>query len=454
MNNINKFSILGVFLLISISIVLAYSTYGAPSEFGNDTTTTCYVGGDDGITNCTGNATFANLFGNLSWNYLGDYPVACSPEYAITQLDDAITCTQFAQYQFTDNNFNGSGNFTITGSGTFGDLVVETVGALDPTLTFISANHGMKVYLDESLVNDEIRFEGQTALKNTQITLKAKDGENAVLYLQSGDNFGYINYDQTDRLFIANNKQDENILLQINDGGVTKTITWDAANDKLLHSAGTFNFDDDNIITTGPGVFGGLEPYDSATSDLGSVGFKWRNLFLSGDITTIGIIKSSNVFIPQYIFSHNNATILLATQSVWANITFDQEEPDLKFGISHTYNDATNHTFTIMQDGIYDIEYDMDVVDISGASSDIDVAGRLIYSNGTEIIGSVYEADITKKGIEVEISHTFLAKLNAGDEIVFQFVAEDVEVQISTHGTFGDHPESVSVVIEKIANLP
>jgi len=34
--------------------VRGYSTYGAPTEFGNDTTTTCWVGGDGGIVNCTG----------------------------------------------------------------------------------------------------------------------------------------------------------------------------------------------------------------------------------------------------------------------------------------------------------------------------------------------------------------------------------------------------------------
>ena len=48
----------------------------------------------------------------------------------------------------------------------------------------------------------------------------------------------------------------------------------------------------------------------------------------------------------------------------------------------------------------------------------------------------------------------FLVKLIAGDQIVFQFIAEDEDVVISTHGTFGDFPESASVVIKKIANLP
>ncbi len=67
-------------------------------------------------------------------------------------------------------------------------------------------------------------------------------------------------------------------------------------------------------------------------------------------------------------------------------------------------------------------------------------------------IGGI-KRDITKKDIETEISHTFLASLNSGDKIIFQFTADDVDVQISTHGTFGDHTDSVTIEIKKIANL-
>ena len=51
---------------------------------------------------------------------------------------------------------------------------------------------------------------------------------------------------------------------------------------------GTFN-----LTTTGEGGFGGLMPYDSATFDLGSVGLRWRNLILSGDITTLGNVTAA-----------------------------------------------------------------------------------------------------------------------------------------------------------------
>ncbi len=51
------------------------------------------------------------------------------------------------------------------------------------------------------------------------------------------------------------------------------------------NKTGTFNLE-----TTGTGVFEGLNPYGNGTADLGSVGFKWRSLFLSENITITGNI--------------------------------------------------------------------------------------------------------------------------------------------------------------------
>ncbi len=185
---------------------------------------------------------------------------------------------------------------------------------------------------------------------------------------------------------------------------------------------------------------------DTATDILG-------DLFVSGNINATGNITSANVFIPQYVFSHTNQTIPVLGASTWTNITFSQEDADIKFGINHIYNDNTNHTFTITEDGVYDIDYNMDVEDTSPSASTIDVAGRVVYFNGTEIQGSVFELDIIKQGMEVELSHNLLAKLSAGDIIIIQFIASNSNVHISTHGTFGDHPNSASIVIEKVANL-
>lgn len=172
-----------------------------------------------------------------------------------------------------------------------------------------------------------------------------------------------------------------------------------------------------------------------------------ENLNVSGNIT------SENVFTHQYLFAHTNETIPLISANVWENITFAQENTYIMKGISHVHNDATNHTFTVSESGVYNIDYDYDLEDTSAAASNINVAGRGIYTNGTELTGSVFEVDLTKQGAEVELSHNFLCELGAGDIIVFQFVADDEDVQISTHGTFGDHPESASILIVKVANL-
>ena len=174
---------------------------------------------------------------------------------------------------------------------------------------------------------------------------------------------------------------------------------------------------------------------------------------ITGNLNVTGNITAENVFIPQYVYSHTNATINITGSSVWTNITFDQEPSEVIYGIVHNGSNSTNTTFTFVQDGVYEIDYNFDVEDTSASSTDIDVAGRVIYINATEVLGSVFETDITKKGSEVELSHDFLAVFRAGNQIKFQFVADDPNVVISTHGTFGDHPESASVVIKKVANL-
>ena len=176
-------------------------------------------------------------------------------------------------------------------------------------------------------------------------------------------------------------------------------------------------------------------------------------LRITGNLNVTGNITSENVFIKQYIFSHTNITLPLITANVWRNITFDQEITAIKFGISHTFDDNTNHTFTFSDAGVYNLEYDFDMVDTSPSASNIDAAGRIIYVNGTEIDGSAFETDITKIQVETELSHSTLARFVVGDTIAFQFTADDVDVSISTHGTFGDHPDSATIIIEKVANL-
>ncbi len=174
---------------------------------------------------------------------------------------------------------------------------------------------------------------------------------------------------------------------------------------------------------------------------------------ISGGLVVTGNITSENVFVPQYVFSHTDETIPLDGANVWTNVTFQQEVDDIKQGITHNFDDETNTTYTINKDGIYEINFNFDMEDTSIGASDIDVAGRVVFLNGAEIIGSVFENDIIKQAVEYELVHTFLARLNSGDQIIFQFIADDEDVVISTHASFGDHPDSATIIIKKIANL-
>ncbi len=193
---------------------------------------------------------------------------------------------------------------------------------------------------------------------------------------------------------------------------------------------------------------------DSTTKRVGigtiSPGVK---LHVIGDTNITGNVTAENAFLPQYIFTHTNFTIPVNGLNLWTNVTFEQEESDLKQGITHN-NTYLSHIFGIIANGVYNLHYDADVEDTSVGSSDIDVAGRFIFANGTEVPGSVHEVDIIKKGVEVDLTYPSKAILHAGDEIIFQIVATNGNVQISTHGTFGEHPESASVIIDKVANLP
>jgi len=241
----------------------------------------------------------------------------------------------------------------------------------------------------------------------------------------------------------------------LNTGSSIK-MDWTGAGGRLISfgadasTAGTFTF----MQRASDGNPSNVPMFIDALGNVGIGTLTPQNkLNVIGDGNFTGIVYGSNLFIPQYIFSHTNETIPLTTSSVWANVTFGQEVTDIIYGITHVHAGITNHTFTFSEDGIYEIHYDFDVEDTSPSASDIDVAGRVIYENGTEIPGSVFETDIIKQDIETELSHDFLMSVLDGDKIVFQFVADDVDVQISTHGTFGVAPESATVVIKKIANL-
>ena len=179
-------------------------------------------------------------------------------------------------------------------------------------------------------------------------------------------------------------------------------------------------------------------------------------LFLILPIVLLGCTQNKIIAIPSpcppaYIFSHTNETIKITGAAEWTNITFGQENSELKSGIEHKHQTRENDTFTVVTGGIYNIDYDIDLEDTGSGANTVDVAARMIYQNGSELEGSVFETDITKQGAEAELSHNFLERFVAGDEVIFQFIGDDADVQISTHGTFGEFPESATIIMHRIS---
>ncbi len=102
-----------------------------------------------------------------------------------------------------------------------------------------------------------------------------------------------------------------------------KQIAKSLANDDLVPYIGAtkdVNLGSQNLTTTGEGGFGGLMPYDSATFDLGSVGLRWRNLIMSGDITTLGNITANTANLTTADFGEMTITDKLITNQVGSGL--------------------------------------------------------------------------------------------------------------------------------------
>ena len=95
-----------LFLALSLIFVSGYSEFGAPVEFGNASTTTCWIGGDDGILKCIG-----NLSGNIliigettingsidASNIEINIPANCSDGYAVIGWENNLSTTYCVDY--------------------------------------------------------------------------------------------------------------------------------------------------------------------------------------------------------------------------------------------------------------------------------------------------------------------------------------------------------------------
>ena len=152
-------------------------------------------------------------------------------------------------------------------------------------------------------------------------------------------------------------------------------------------------------------------------------------------------------FLPAHAFAHTNITID-AISNEWINISFNQEQAKPLTNIRHDPTGAFNDSFNITETGIYRIQMLATFTDNSPSPSS-NIASRIVR-NGTEINGSTIEVDPTRQNAEILIANLVHVNLTAGDMISIQFISNDADVSLTTHQTFGVHPDSAIISILRI----
>ena len=134
-----KTEIIIVFVIfLFVNFVIGYSTYGAPTEFGNLTNTTCFIGGDKGIVNCTGDIISGGIFVGNASSAVDDIWVNETRETGNLELvGNLITRNINATAANFSGNVIGKKNITLT-SGWFRGLFNWTI--ISRFLSFDGAN--------------------------------------------------------------------------------------------------------------------------------------------------------------------------------------------------------------------------------------------------------------------------------------------------------------------------
>lgn len=161
-------------------------------------------------------------------------------------------------------------------------------------------------------------------------------------------------------------------------------------------------------------------------------------------------VSAEDEFLPSFIFVHTDVNITSLGSGTWYNITFYDEIASPKSRITHTYDDETNHTFTIVDDGYYNLDYYLSFLDIAPAPNG-HIAARVIL-NGVEVNGSLREQDTTKQNADTLVGHgNILMNLSAGDVLSVQFATDDTTISLASHATYGVHKDTAIVTIERVA---
>ena len=332
----------------------------------------------------------------------------------------------------TDNLVVG-GNVTVENVfGKFGDLISEQNSYFGNAIRLKGTGDDVDIVLGDSTgyfsiwdVTDTapvFSIDNQGDIVTTGGAIFNENSADRTFRVESNGNEYMLFVDGNDRVGIgtANPQQELNVIGDLN-------VTGDISVGQKI----TFVFGEmiDNIIDGWIRITGGLN--------------------ITGDMQVGGNVTAENVFLPSFLFAHLNKTIPVASAGDWYNITFDEEEADPKRRITHTYNDVTNDTFIIIDDGYYNIHYAMSFSS-SNAAPTSHIIMRVI-KNGLEIGGSLLEEDATKQYSDFTISNGPIVYLVTGDEIVFQFTSDDTDVSLTSHRSYGDHHDTAIIKIIRIA---
>lgn len=172
------------------------------------------------------------------------------------------------------------------------------------------------------------------------------------------------------------------------------------------------------------------------------------NVDSNGNGVFVGNVTASNVHLPAYLGTNTNKTVSVAVASTWYNMSFDAHADNEKERVTHTYNDATNDTFTIVDTGVYRLSYGISFKDV--AANPTNHVGIRLIKNGVEISGSVFEKDTTKQNAVGTLYRNCMVSLTANDALKLQFTGSANTISVCTEGTFGSYPTSSSMNIHRM----
>lgn len=313
------------------------------------------------------------------------------------------------------------------------------------------------------LYNYPVACPGSSAITQLNDTITCQDlwvninGDNMTGNLGlGGSDINYVNY------LNSTNIEAENLIVGSNSSAsafILNGVSIDSWNNvNITYSAGsgislsttTFSVagntaltqDADGLSVTADGIGDTQLEYDTgqALTTISSPTF--------GNGTFTGNVTANNVYLLSYLYTHSESNISIASAGVWYNASFDTHDDPIKKRITHTYNDETNNTFTIIDTGIYEISWNLRYTD-SAASPSAAVATRILQ-NGVEIEGSYFEKDTTKQNAIGSIHHDILASLTAEDEIRLSVTASATTIIFGDGCAYGDHCTNFAMSINRV----